>query len=474
MALAGGGPDDLLGYISTAAYWKAKAVQPTVEQLTADLASAKPADVSKLIDDLSAPDPTAREQAGKRIVAIGPGALPQLDEAAKDETAEAGTRAKALAAEIRAAAKALSVRRLMAIRTLGEMKSRAALPALQGMLESKEMFVRDYAGAAIAAIEGRQLPTTKPAADAMADVNLLPANVDMVCRLNTPGGPPLPVEKILGSFRLAPNDQAQSQLLERINANLVSLAETIGNIRLDSVTLGWFMAPAGQPGNAVIIARGQFDSAAIIAALHREQIEQKAVGASDAYMLDDSTALLVPNDNLAVLVVAETNGELPIEATLKALDQAHGGFAQNAELVKLAQSVDTSQPFWMVTRIADIAQMFDFLPAFKTATLVAKRPPGSPPLTVGVRLEANGADPNTVRAALDLAMAEMKQAADESTAEAQVVASFKPLADMAQSVKISAEGTKASATADVTLGAMVPFALSSGIRLDGAAGPPGQ
>jgi hypothetical protein len=234
------------------------------------------------------------------------------------------------------------------------------------------------------------------------------------------------------------------------------------------------MAPAGQPGNAVIIARGQFDSAAIIAALHREQIEQKAVGTSDAYLLDDSTALLVQNDNLAVLVAAETNGELPIEAILKALDQAHGGFAQNAELVKLAQSVDTSQPFWMVTRIADIAQMFDFLPAFKTATLVAKRPPGSPPLTVGVRLEANGADPNTVRAALDLAMAEMKQAADESTAEAQVVASFKPLADMAQSVKISAEGTKSSATADVTLGAMVPFALSSGIRLDGAAGPPGQ
>src|SRR5258708_682113 len=92
-SLAGGGPNDLLGYLSTDQYWRAKNVHPKLEQLMADLAPTQVADVSKLINNLSSPDPAVREQAGKKIVAMGPGALPQLDDAAKDPSdAETATR----------------------------------------------------------------------------------------------------------------------------------------------------------------------------------------------------------------------------------------------------------------------------------------------------------------------------------------------------------------------------------------------
>jgi hypothetical protein len=469
-SLAGGGPNDLLGYLSTDAYWKAKNVHPTLQQLTADLAPTQVADVSKLIADLSAADPAVREQAGKKIVALGPGALPQLDDAAKDPSdPETATRSRALAAQIRTEAKALSVRRLMAIRTLGELKNRDALPALQKLLESTQMFDADYARSAIAAIEGKDVPISLHVpADRMKDVSLLAAKTDMVCQLVPTGGPALPLEKMFDKLLANSPGADPAKAMEQMYPNVMNLADAIGNVRLDAITLGWYMAPTGKPGNAVIVARGQFDSSAVIAALKANQAQIKMFGNSEAYMLDETTALLFPSEGMAVMVAAEKDGELPMDETLAALSKGSGTFSTNKDLNKQIAGIDTKRPFWMVTRVNDLRDMFDFLGAFDTVTMMAGPQPGAKQPTLAVQLAAVGPDEMAVKAAIDTAQKELKQTIDQGAAQAQALPLLQPIIDMARSVKLQSHGKDAAATADVTLDAVLPVVLINQI------GPPGQ
>lgn len=475
LSLAGGGPNDLLGYLSSDSYWKAKNVEPTVTQLTADLVPTKPTDVSKLIADLAAPDPAAREEAGKKIVAFGPGALGQLDEAAKDASdPETAARSKALAAEVRAAAHGLAVRRLMAIRTLGELKSPDALPTLRGLLESNDPFVADYAKSAIAAIEGKSALVAHPASNRMADVNLLPAKIDMVCQLSPTGGPVLPLEKIFATVPLAlamPNEDPV-RVMKQMKLDFINVVEAVGNVRLDSVTLGWYTAPVGKPGHAIIIARGQFDRSAIVALLQRNQVPQKQVGNSDIYMLDETTALSFPADGMALIVAAEKEGELPIEQALSAVAKGNGTFAQNAELSKLIKSIDITQPLWMATRVRDIRELFDFLAPFDTATLVASAAKDASQPTVNVTVTAAGADAQAVKAGAETAQAELKQGLDEAANEAKMVPMMKPLADAARTVKVTADDKTARASGTITLDALLPFIMNSGVRIEMNANPP--
>src|SRR5207253_10196799 len=108
----GGGANDLLDMVHTDSYWKAKQVTVSVEQLIADATAGAPANADA--------------------------ATPQ----------------------------AASVRRLMAIRTLGEMKKDEGLATLQSLVDSKEPFVGDYAKSAIASIQGK--PIARPGVSAQA------------------------------------------------------------------------------------------------------------------------------------------------------------------------------------------------------------------------------------------------------------------------------------------------------------------
>ena len=81
------------------------------------------------------------------------------------------------------------IAKLMAMRGLGALGDKAALPALQKVLESKHRFYPEQARAAIAQIEGNQY--VRPAADAAAmesDLALLPAGLGWFCSADSPQG----------------------------------------------------------------------------------------------------------------------------------------------------------------------------------------------------------------------------------------------------------------------------------------------
>src|SRR3954468_2875328 len=182
--LLGAGGGDLLDYVPTESYWKAKQVTVTPEQLVGDLRPTPVAQVGELVAQLNSPDAAVRDAAAAKIRAAGPGAIPALKEETDSEIVEVARRAKALIQEITADMKPASVRRLMAIRTLGERKEKAGLDVLRPLLESKEPFVAEYAARAVARIEGKPYERQRPEGQMKQDVWLLPANCAVVGQLS--------------------------------------------------------------------------------------------------------------------------------------------------------------------------------------------------------------------------------------------------------------------------------------------------
>ena len=243
LLLSRGGGNDLLDYMPADAYWRIKGVTVTVERMVAELATAEPGD---------------------------------------------GAQAKA-------------VRRLMALRALGELKEAEALPALRPLLESKDLFVADYARQAIAAIEGKPSVRPRPAEAALwKDLCLLPARCSIVGQARPPAGGPVAFDKLLKDAEtvLPPMPDPGAALHEWAKV-LVTVAERVGNVRLDGATVGVGEKPGDRTGSLVAIGRGLYDPEmlALIQPLDRSVPAWGAVRMNDAYR---HMPALVPFDTLTL------------------------------------------------------------------------------------------------------------------------------------------------------------------------------
>ena len=94
--LLGAGGGDLLDYVPTDAYWRAKEITVTVDVLTKDLRPTPLAEVADLIAQLDSPDAAVRDAAAVKIRAAGPGAIPALQKETESDILETSRRAKAL------------------------------------------------------------------------------------------------------------------------------------------------------------------------------------------------------------------------------------------------------------------------------------------------------------------------------------------------------------------------------------------
>src|SRR3954451_25479863 len=145
--LAGSG-NDLLDYASSEGYWRREQVPMTAEAMLGELQGAAPVDVSQLLPDLGSTDPDVRRAAEARAPYLGPAALPGLRKGAASVNPLIAEQAATWLRRIELAPSAGAVRRLMAIRTAGELRSPAVLPILREWAGSAEPFVAEYAAAA--------------------------------------------------------------------------------------------------------------------------------------------------------------------------------------------------------------------------------------------------------------------------------------------------------------------------------------
>jgi hypothetical protein len=89
----GGGSNDLIDYLPTQDYWKAKTVQVTAATMEAELNIPPATDISTQVHDLASDDFATRERAQRAIETAGPAVATQLGTALKSPDPEVVSRA---------------------------------------------------------------------------------------------------------------------------------------------------------------------------------------------------------------------------------------------------------------------------------------------------------------------------------------------------------------------------------------------
>jgi hypothetical protein len=442
--LLGGGGSDLLDYVPTEAYWKAKEVVVTPEVLTTTLRPTPPAEVGDLIRQLDSPDAAVRDAAAAKIRAAGPGAIPALQEETESEIIETSRRAKALVQEITADTKPASVRRLMAIRTLGERKDRAGLDMLRPLLESKEPFVADYAARAIAQIEGKPFERPRPAEAMKNDLWLLPATSAAVGQYAPRGGLAIPFDQAIAPMQIRP--EQKEDRLQVLTQSVLELAEHVGNMRIDGVTLGLSGDITDRSGFLVAVIRGQFDRVAFSELVRQRGTPAGNVDGYDVFQPDGESAMFFVSDHQAVFMAAPAGTSLPLKEMAAAVKAGRGGLDKAEGLAESIKAADTAQPVWAVARTTPEIRQFTMFGGFETVSLVGKQD-GQ---TFQFQLVADGSDAKKMDASVQELTSYLAAAKKWFEANSPVMPPLKPVTQLLRSITHKLDGTKLTATATMS------------------------
>jgi hypothetical protein len=456
--MASGGGNELLDYVPTDSYWKVKGVTVSPEAMLKELEPAKAADVSKPLAELASEFMSTREAAAKQIRAAGPGAAEQLEKAAKAAEGEMKGRIEKLLGELKAGSKAQDVRRLMAIRTLGEIKAASARDALKKLTESKEPFVAEYAREADAAIDGKAYTRAAVSDDAWKkDLALMPANSALMVQLRLKPGGTIDFAKVkaalpamAGRKKIKPDD-AMKEWTEMA----LKVAERTGNIRVDAVTFGLSENVGDrEPGTRVdkgcmvAVVRGCYDPKALGTALAGMGVQTavKPVDGVEMRTMGENAVMIAPSTDRFILTAGDNEAQMPLKAlaaALKAGDAAKAG----DKVAALVKDVDASKGLWGAVRISDSWKKKDpkVIAAFESATLVGEEEKDGMSFT----LKGEGKTAEAVKTAVAAMEEGLKESREEMKREAARQPMMKPIADFIESIQIKAEGAKVTITAGI-------------------------
>lgn len=474
-ALLSGGANDLLDFVSTDAYWQAKGTVVTVDQLTAELKTPAAADVSEFIKAMGSGNFQAREEATKKIIAVGPAAIPALEKASDDPDAEIANRARSLVQQIKLNQKAGGVRKLMAIRTLGEQKKTEGLPALKALLDSKEMFVAEYAARSIALIEGKPAPARPVARDEIkADLSLLPAKCGIVAQSLFASDRVILFNDIMKSIPPQPGEDRKA-MLEAMAKNVIEIADQIGNVRLESFTIGVADVVGDKDGFVVAIAHGEYDSKAVANYVRKMIPNTENVEGYDVVAPDDHSAFAFISDNRAIAFTGASKDKLPIKEVLantRAKTPAPNALLAGADFAPFIAKLDDKVRAWAVCKVSDSYRQAPFIQPFDTMTLLTTQNKDG----VDIRIAGEGKDAASVKGAVDMVNKGLNEARGQLPQMAQQIPMLKPVNDFVQAVKCAADGKTASLTGtfqgDPAMLMAMPF-MMMGARMEGGqAAPP--
>lgn len=472
MAMLSGGATDLLDFISTEAYWKDKKTAISAEQLLSELKTTAGADVSVEIAALGLGNFAQREAAAKKILAAGPAALPALQKAVDDPDAEISNRVRGLIQQIQLASKANEVRRLMAIRALGERKEASAVPALKALLDSKEMFVADYAARAIAQIENKPLPSRGArAADMKNDLALLPENCGIVGQSSFSTTKAVSIDQLLKEIPAQPGENRE-EMLKSMMAELIKTVEQIGNVRVEGVTFGVAEKVGPNEGFAVAIVRGQYDArAASLLVAKQGNMQSKAVDGLEYFSPDRNAGFSFVSNNRALFFTGAKEETINVKEMAVALRDGKGTLQKNADLMKLISTIDTADRLWAVCKVSDSYRLAPVVAPFDTLTLVGKQEKDRTNYT----LSAAGSDPAKVEAAVNMVNTGLNEAKNGIEQMTKAVPALKPIADFVNTVRCKADGKSATLSAtmqgDSPAIMLAPFLFFTAARAEAAPDP---
>ena len=501
MSLLGGASGShLLDYASTDLYWKSKGVVVSHEAMAAELKAANPQDIGRLIAQLGSPEAPVRESASKQIAQLGPSVIPQLETALNAADPETAASVKTLIAQINTASKAQAVRKLMAIRTLGELGKPEALPVLQPLAGSREMFVAEYARRSIAQInKDKYSITTATPEQRTADLALLPGGVRAVISTSilTPGQQPKSIDRMIDDLKLpanfgpfgqpaagqAPQPPDKNEIKAEITKHILQIAEKVGDVRLDCVTFGLAGDVGPNAGFMTLIVRGEYDAPALVAFLKEmaqgqgfNDLKPENVAGTEVYRPDDNVAFFFPSNDRFIFIAGANKDMLPVNELLDAFRTGKGKLADDAEMAPLLKALDPALPMTGVVKMTPAYKQAPILNAFEVIRLSAKPAAAVNDLpTMDLRIEGDGSDAAAVKDAVTQVNNGVQMILNEAKrAPAPFAEMIKPMVQMLETLKCDAAEKQATLTMKVTSDPAVlafPF-LMFGARHAEVAPPP--
>ncbi len=446
MLSIGGGGVDLMDFLATDDYWRAKSVEVTAEMLIANVTTptAKTPDVSGLIKQLGDDSFKVREAAEAQLAAMGPAIASQVRKAVDSTDAEVAVRAARILQQLIGGTMGPRIRRLMAIRTLGERKVKTAAGVLRTLTESKDFFVADYARQAVAAIEGKPYQRKGATAKQMeTDLWSMPPDCLLVKQNHLVRGRPKPLASQLAAMENMPGVPDAAMMKRQVTKVLIDTLEMVGNIRLNGDTTA-LAGEAGQASpNVCAVIRGRYDVDAVRGVLKRFVGKPRMIDGVEVYGVGGTVFLPLSAERFALVLGAGEEGFLNL--VLAALKDPAKGIKSNAAMVKLIRAAETDAPLWGVARVAGLLAKAELLAAFQTLKLVGKRNEGK----VNLRLTAVGEDELKVAAAVEQFTKHLAKARKDIAREVTRQSYLKPIQQFLATVKIEQIGATAVATASM-------------------------
>jgi hypothetical protein len=457
------GGNDLLDMVETEDYWKSRHVEMSVDAMLSEFDSKPAGDLSDLIKQLGADEFRVREAATKAIRAAGPGAIEQLRKAAGGAEPEVAERAAALIKQIGTGAVATAERRLMAIRTLGELKNPDAVPHLKKLLDNKEPFVAEYAEAAIAAIERKKYERPRPTlAQRDEDLHLLPKESMFVVQAGMQERIPISWKEILKRLDRTPPKAGGDATRKEFEAAFRTLLERGGNVRVDLVTIGLAGNMFTEDGFAVVVFRGQY---------HAEGFKQEAINLGMIHARVDGfdviehpsnrSAAVILASNERMVIVGSPRGELSLAKMTGVLKRGKGSFAENEEFAKLVKTVDRSKPVWAASIPGEMHRGVTGIEHLESMTLEVSHDDAALSAVCKVRAR----DFAEMKESLDSAMGLRDYVAQVSPGLIAQEPQCKSALDFIASIKLSDDGKEFTLTGRVAEAAellMLPVILGRG------------
>jgi len=483
LTIGGGGGNELLDYVPTKIYWQIDGTPYTPQAMLAMLGDQKEiGDVSALLKDLDADRVKVREAAQKKLIAMGPAVLGHVRPLVKSNSPEVAARAQEIVRTLSAQAQHKDVRRLMAIRALGEMKHHAAAGALAKLTESKELFVGEFAREALAAIKGAKYARPTRATDQrIKDIYLLPKNCGVVGQIDLAAPrAKIEIDKIVAALARPPFKLTKNQLIDRaFKRGLLLVAAKVGNVRIDSATIG-VSDDVGDDdtGFVVVIARGLYDAEKVKAAMRGLMAQSKRsrvrkVGQVELFLPDKQTAMIFPANDMAVLLGGPNEKALPVDAVLRTLATGKGTLHENKEMMALIAAAEKTAPMWAVMRVSKSYRKVPIFEPFGSAVLVGKRAGG----VMSFALTASVQDPEKLKDVMKMIEDGLAEGRQEMNRAAARMPPMKPIADFIASIKVVEDGRQVRATAqlkaDSPMGLMMPMLMfTTGLAPAPPAAPP--
>lgn len=333
--------------------------------------------------------------------------------------------------------KAQEVKQLMAMRALGSMKDKAALPALQKAAEKKTVFFKDYATEAIALIEGAEYAApTASAEDLKSDLALLPEGVGLVVQARMSGGGAHDLKKIVTeALKKMPEAPDADEVLTNVSMEIAKLANQIGNVRLDAVTLGLSEQVNDDDGFVVIIGRGLYDHRAVESVLsEQKRTTHNEIGGTMFLGMDGDEVALAPVSKDRFIMVAGADWEtFPLAKVAAKLKAAPAEPKFSEALQKVIARVDQRGSLWGAGILPDEMKELPPFAPFDEAVMWTREVKATG--KVQLKIDGTGTDAKAIAAAME----EMKQGVEQGIGELeqQVMPGSEMLLKVMKSIRFS-------------------------------------